>query len=104
MLFVWGGVALAVLQIPGGGAPLEFTKLGDRLHARRRGSRPALVILVAVVVLVWLPIRRRSPGSPLYAIGSNRNAAYLTGVNVARDADRRLRARRQRSPRWAGSR
>ena len=27
MLFVWGGAALAVMQIPGGGAPLEFTKL-----------------------------------------------------------------------------
>ncbi len=26
MLFVWGGAALAVMQIPGGGAPLEWLK------------------------------------------------------------------------------
>ena len=42
------------------------------------------MILVVVVAMIWIPIRRSRLGLALYAIGSNRNAAYLAGVNVAR--------------------
>ena len=82
MLFVWGGAALAVMQIPGGGAPLEFTKLAvgytlDALAAA--GHRHPR----CVVLLVWVPIRWRKPGLSLYAIGSSRNASFLAGISVA---------------------
>src|SRR5262249_47279349 len=43
-----------------------------------------LVLIAAVLVLVWLPLRLSRPGLALYAIGSNRNAAFLSGVRVAR--------------------
>ena len=36
-----------------------------------------------MLALVWLPIRWRRPGFAIYAIGSNRDRAYLSGVNVA---------------------
>ena len=49
----------------------------------------ALVILIVVVAVIWIPIRRSRAGLALYAIGSNRNAAYLAGVNVSARADRR---------------
>ena len=82
MLFVWGGAALAVMQIPGGGAPLEFSKLAIG-YTLTPWLPSGLVILAAVVVLVWLPIRWRKPGLALYAIGSSRNASFLAGISVA---------------------
>ena len=42
----------------------------------------ALLILFGSIALIWLTVRRTRPGLALYAIGSNRNAAYLAGVNV----------------------
>jgi len=83
MLFVWGGVALLILQIPGGGAPQGFLDLGLGTAGTRWLPTPFLV-LAAAFVLVWLPLRRSRFGLALYAVGSRRSAAYLSGVNVAR--------------------
>jgi ribose transport system permease protein len=83
MLFVWGGLALAVMQIPGGGAPLEFTKLAVG-YTLTPWLPTGIVILAAVVLCVWVPIRWRKPGLALYAIGSSRNASFLSGISVAR--------------------
>ena len=46
--------------------------------------RVALVIVLIVFALVWLPIRRAKPGLAIYAIGSNRNATFLSGISVAK--------------------
>jgi len=83
MLFVWGGLALAVMQIPGGGAPLEFTKLAVG-YTFTPWLPTGLVLIGAVVVLAWVPIRRHKPGLSLYAIGSSRTASFLSGVSVSR--------------------
>jgi ribose transport system permease protein len=83
MLFVWGGAALAVMQIPGGGAPLEFGKLAIG-YTFTPWLPSGLIILAVVVLLVWVPMRWRRPGLALYAIGSSRNASFLSGVSVAR--------------------
>ena len=56
MLFVWGGAALAVMQIPGGGAPLEFSKLAIG-YTLTPWLPSGIVILAAVVLLIWVPIR-----------------------------------------------
>jgi ribose transport system permease protein len=82
MLFVWAGVALLILEIPGGGAPQDFLNLGLGTTGTRWLPTP-LLILAAAYCLVWLPLRRARPGLALYAVGSHRNAAYLSGVNVA---------------------
>ena len=82
MLFVWGGAALAVMQIPGGGTPLEFTKLAIG-YTLTPWLPTGIVILAVVVAVVWLPIRWRKPGLALYAIGSSRNASFLAGISVA---------------------
>ena len=60
-----------------------------------RGCRPPLVILAARRASVWLPLRWRGPGSRSTRSARNRNAAYLSGVNVARARDQRVRARRR---------
>jgi ribose transport system permease protein len=80
--FVWSGLALQVMPTPGGGAPQEFA---DLLTGEVAAVAPAgVVALLVVVAVVWLPLRRARLGLALYAIGSNRTAAYLSGVSVAR--------------------
>src|SRR5262245_51321933 len=82
MLFILGGAALAVLEVPGGTTAPKFQNLVT-IDTVFTGWLPkAIVILFAIYALFWLTIRRRRPGLALYAIGSNRNAAYLSGINV----------------------
>jgi ribose transport system permease protein len=81
MLFVWYGIGLWVMEIPGGGAPQQFYDLA--LGKLWVIPGPIVVVLVALAVL-WLPLRWLRPGLSIYAVGSNRNAAYLSGISVAR--------------------
>jgi ribose transport system permease protein len=83
MLFVWAGAALLVLGTPGGGSvdwlrELITGTLGIELLPR------ALIVLLVVVAVVWIPLRRSRLGLSIYAIGSDQLAAFRSGVNVAR--------------------
>ena len=80
---IWGGLALQVMPTPGGGVPQAFA---DLLTGGVRGSGvPAGLLVIAVAVLIlWLPMRLSRPGLALYALGSNRTAAFLSGVDVSR--------------------
>jgi ribose transport system permease protein len=81
MSFVWGGVALLIMRTPGGGSPLEYQALGTGVFFIE--WIPAGAVIVALMLaLVWMPIRWRRPGFGIYAVGSNRDRAYLSGVNV----------------------
>jgi ribose transport system permease protein len=83
MSFVWAGATLLVLNTPGGGSA-EWLK---QLVTGSVGSEwipRALVVLVVVVGLVWVPLRRSSAGLALYAVGSHRLAAFRSGVSVGR--------------------
>jgi ribose transport system permease protein len=82
MLFVWQGVALLILNAPGGGA-------APWLRALAAGGVPGLpwlprgvLFLALVTALVWGPIRRAKLGLRLYAIGSDPLAAFRSGVPV----------------------
>lgn len=83
MLYVWGGVALLILPSQGGAAP-------DWLKGLVRGGflvdelPKALVVLAVVVAAIWLPFRRTKLGLALYAVGSDRLAAFRSGVSVGR--------------------
>jgi ribose transport system permease protein len=83
MLFVWQGIALWILEIPGGGVPIDYSDLavGDLGSS---GIPNAAVVVFAALLIVWVPLRWLRPGLALYAVGSNRNSAYLSGINVAR--------------------
>jgi ribose transport system permease protein len=81
MSFVWGGVALLIMRTPGGGSPLEYQALGTGIFFSEWIPAGAIVIAL-VLALVWLPIRWRRPGFAIYAVGSQRDRAYLSGVNV----------------------
>ena len=98
MLFVWAGVALAVLEVPGGGAP-PGTRTSSRstrssTHWLPAGARDPVRRRTRCS---GSPIRRSRAGLALYAIGSNRNAAYLARRQRPGDARLRLRASRERS-------
>jgi ribose transport system permease protein len=81
MSFVWGGVALLILRTPGGGAPEDFLQLGTGT-VFSLWIPAGLVVIAVVLAAVWLPIRWRRPGFAIYAVGSNRERAYLSGVSV----------------------
>lgn len=83
MLFVWAGAALLVLGTPGGGSTPWLRELisggvGIELVPR------ALIVLLVIVGIVWIPLRRSRLGLSIYAIGSNQLAAFRSGVGVAR--------------------
>ena len=83
MSFVWAGCALLVRAAPGGGAAewLKDLVLGSI------GSEwipQAAVVLLVIVGAIWLPVRRSRVGLSIYAIGSNRLAAFRSGVPVGR--------------------
>src|SRR5215469_11205292 len=67
--FIWGGVALVILEKPGGGAPQEFLNLGTGTPFTTWLPN-ALVLLVIAVGEIWIPLRRSKLGLQLYAIGS----------------------------------
>jgi ribose transport system permease protein len=81
--FIWGGVALLILEKPGGGAPQEFLNLGTGTLFTAWLPN-ALVLLVVAVDVIWIPLHRSKLGLQLYAVGSDRVAAFRSGVNIDR--------------------
>ncbi len=83
MLFVWAGATLLVLNTPGGRASewlmesIDGTILGEWVPK-------ALAVLIGILALVWIPVRRSGLATALYAIGSDRLAAFRSGVDVNR--------------------
>ena len=91
--FVWAGVALLIMPTAGsGGAPSTFGTLftGELADlwpwtgALGAVIPAGLLALAFAVVAIWLPFRRSRARLALYALGSNRTAAFLSGVNVRR--------------------
>ena len=82
MLFVWEGVALLILETPGGAA-------ADWLQQSIRGGLipglpNALLVIVVFIAAIWIPIRRSKMGLSIYATGSDELAAFRSGVAVGR--------------------
>lgn len=83
MSFVWGGCALLVLNVPGGQADRWLTDLARGSILSEWLPKPALEVLL-IIAVIWIPLRRSRLGLSLYAIGSNRLAAFRSGVPVGR--------------------
>jgi ribose transport system permease protein len=79
--FVLIGLALFIQPGPGGGVNIDFAQTfsgkGDSFIA-------PLLVLFLPILLIWLPLHRSRIGISFYAIGSSKDAAFLSGVNVSR--------------------
>ncbi len=77
---IYYGIALALRPFPGGSVNSD---LADALTGRVFDVVPAsLVVLLAVVLLVWVPYSRSPIGRAAYAVGSSEVAAYMSGVPI----------------------
>lgn len=83
MSFVWAGSALLVLKAPGGASVAWLKELVLGSFVNEWIPKAAIALLV-VVAVIWIPLRRSRLGLSLYAIGSNRLAAFRSGVPVGR--------------------
>jgi ribose transport system permease protein len=81
--FVWAGVALIVLPTPGGGSPPDYQTLSSGASVWE-WTPNGLLVLAGAYLLIWVPLRSRRLGLAIYAVGSDRDAAYLSGVRVDR--------------------
>ena len=79
---IYSGLALLLRPRPGGYAPRWY---GDLLTGRVLDLIPSsLVLLLLVLLFVWVPFRRSRLGLAVYAVGSNEEAAYMSGLDVHR--------------------
>ncbi len=79
---VFFGLALVLRPSPGGDV---FGLFADALTGRALGVLPAsLLALGAVVLVVWIPYSRSPIGRAAYAVGSSEQAAFMSGVPVAK--------------------
>jgi ribose transport system permease protein len=79
---IYFGIALTLRPFPGGAVN---ETLADALTGRLFGVIPSsLVMLLAVVLLVWVPFRKSVLGRAAYAAGSSEAAAYMSGVPLKR--------------------
>jgi ribose transport system permease protein len=83
MSFVWAGCALLVLKTPGGASAAWLKDLVTGSLVSEWIPKAA-VVLIVVVAVIWIPFRRSRLGLSIYAIGSNRLAAFRSGVSVGR--------------------
>lgn len=81
--FVWAGFALLVRPAPGGAAAswLEGLVVG---YVGMALLPKAFVVLAVIVAVIWIPLVRSRLGLSLVAVGSNRLAAFRSGVPVSR--------------------
>jgi ribose transport system permease protein len=78
-------MALAILASPGGGTSEGFRWIftGSEVGIGRNPWPATVMIAVPVLLVAWWMGKTRS-GLSLYAVGSNRMAAYLSGIPAAR--------------------
>jgi ribose transport system permease protein len=79
--FILAGLALVVLDGPGGGTHPRFQEL---MVGGFDQPLPSLLWLAGILLLVWVPFKRSRLGIATYAVGSDRAAAFLSGVRVGR--------------------
>jgi ribose transport system permease protein len=79
--FIWGGVALLIMERPGGGAPAAFLNIASGIDFSEWVPN-AFIVIVVVIAAIWLPIRQSRIGLLIYAAGSDPVAAFRSGVDV----------------------
>jgi ribose transport system permease protein len=84
MAFVWAGCALLVFSASGGGAVAKWLMDAVIGPLGNEWIPKSAVLLAVIVAAIWLPLRRSRLGLSIYAVGSDRLAAFRSGVSVGR--------------------
>jgi len=79
---VYYGLALGLRPVPGGDIHAGFAEALTGAHLA--GIPTMLLVLLALVLLVWIPFRRSALGRATLAVGSSEGAAYMSGVPIDR--------------------
>jgi ribose transport system permease protein len=79
--FTLSGLALFLIGGPGGGTSPDFQRI---VAGSLNNFWPSLLWTLGAVVLISIPLRLSRAGLGIYAVGSDRKAAFLSGVAVAR--------------------
>lgn len=78
--FVWMGLALYILPVPGGSAPASLY----RFYRASLLGVPTVVFIALGLFAVWAWVKGTRYGRYLYAVGGNAAAAFASGVAVSR--------------------
>ena len=78
---IFYGVALLLRPAPGGDIDDDFASAATGAVA---GIPVTILLLLALLLLFWLPFRRSVTGRGIYAVGSAEASAYMSGVKVGR--------------------
>ncbi len=79
--FLWAGLALFVLDVPGGHLPRSFAR---GMTGQLGGVIPVTMLVLAAVLLAWKIIKTTPLGLSIYAVGDNAAGAYASGLHVRR--------------------
>jgi ribose transport system permease protein len=77
---IFDGIALYVLPVEGGQVPIGFSNWINNSAA----GLPNAIWALIVMVIIWLWFKRTRTARHIYAIGSDREGARITGVNIDR--------------------
>lgn len=80
-MIICQGLSLVILDAPGG-TVADFVV--DRLTDSLFGVIPVAGLFVVVVIALWLAIRQSDFGAALYTVGTDEQAAQLSGIPVIR--------------------
>jgi ribose transport system permease protein len=78
-MIICSGLALLVLDFPGGDVP-DF--IANGLTGTVSDIVPVAALIVAVTILLWAAIRRTDWGVAVYAVGADETAAALAGIST----------------------
>jgi len=80
-MIICSGIALLIRDAPGGTVPDFVT---DALTGTITYVLPVAGLIAAIVIIMWLAIKRTDAGVALYAVGADETAASLAGIHVVR--------------------
>lgn len=86
--FMWMGLAKFITPSPGGAAVDWFRAFYDFSYAPGlqglSGILPPALLLIIVGCIIWAIVKRRKLGRYIYAVGSNYESAFNSGINSAK--------------------
>lgn len=81
-MFILQGITLLIMEKPGGQIAPAFTAFFT--GAAIPNVLPAPVVVLAIAAVVWLLIKHSRFGVALYAVGSDAEAAFASGIRTRR--------------------